>query len=107
MRVRFLLCNGDTPDVDFVAVLVELDERVSPLDPDALHAVAEVVEAEVSPSLRALVLLVVVVKVDALVVVQIDHLSLALPLTLRSLHFLPDIRIILLFLPIVVLTSVV
>ena len=62
---------------------VKLYEWITSLDSDALHALVEVLKLEVRTSLWALELLVVIFEVDALVVVQIDHLCLALSLLLR------------------------
>ena len=62
---------------------VKLYERITPLYSDALHALVQVLKLEVRTSIWALKLLVVIFEVDALVVVQIDHLCLALSLLLR------------------------
>ena len=70
-------------DVHFVAMSVKLHEWITPLDSDALHALVQVLKLEVRTSIWALKLLVVIFEVDALVVVQIDHLCLALSLLLR------------------------
>ena len=70
-------------DVHFVAMSIELYEGITPLDSDALHALVQVLKLEVCTRIWALKLLVVIFEVDALVVVQIDHLCLALSLLLR------------------------
>ena len=62
---------------------IEFYEWITSFDSDALHALVQVLKLEVRTSLWALELLVVIFEVDALVVVQIDHLSLALSLLLR------------------------
>ena len=62
---------------------VKLHEWITPLDSDALHALVQVLKLEVCSRIWTLELLVVIFEVDALVVVQIDHLCLALSLLLR------------------------
>ena len=73
----------DTLNEDFVPVSVKFNEWVSTLDPDALHSLTEILKLEVSSCIGALKLLIVILKVDALVIVEINHLRLALSLLLR------------------------
>ena len=53
----------------FVASRVELNQRISPLYSDMVHARTEVFELEVRASRRTLVLLVLVLEVDSFVIV--------------------------------------
>ena len=53
----------------FIASLIKLDQRVSPFNPDMIHARTEVFELEMRASRWTLVLLVLVLEVDSLVIV--------------------------------------
>ena len=85
--VARLCCESDIFDIDFVAFRIKLYLWVTSLDPDPFESLAQVRELKVGSCIRTLELFIVVVKVDALVVIQIDHLlllRLSLSLPLRS-----------------------
>lgn len=97
VRTLFLMASlaglcwqGNALDVNWISFRVEFYERITSLDPYSFHSCAEVLKLEVGTRLGALVLLVVVVKVDSLVVVQIDHLRIALALPLHSLNIITN-----------------
>jgi len=66
--------KGYTFDINFVSSLVELDQRISSFYSNTLHATTQVLKLEVGACFWALKLLIIIFKVDAFVIVQIDHL---------------------------------
>ena len=68
--------KSDAFDVDFVTSRVKFYERIASFCSDAFKTRTKIFEFEMRARHRTLVLLVLVVEVDSLVVVQIDHFFL-------------------------------
>ena len=66
--------------VDLIAPLIEFDIRIPSFNPNFLHAAAKVIKSKVCSSLRTLILLIIILKINSFVIIKIHDLLVTLTL---------------------------
>ena len=79
-KISRFLSSIDLIWVDLIALLIEFNIRISSFNPDFLHAAAKIIESEVCSSFRTLILLIIILKVNPFVVIEIYNVFISLTL---------------------------